>query len=61
MDINASIIDQQLDGIVQDHAGLLPRGNDPVKLKSTAFVLLCVSTLLDYAVATSVAEVVAHD
>src|SRR3989338_8479399 len=49
MDINASIIDQRLEGIVQDHADLLPRGNDPLKQKSTAFILLCTSTLLGLA------------
>ena len=47
MDINASIIDQRLDGIVQDQADLLPNDNDPIKLKSTAFVLLSAATGLD--------------
>lgn len=47
MDINASIIDQRLNGIVQDQAGLLPESKDPIKLKSTAFVLLSTATVLD--------------
>ncbi|HMW70897.1 MAG TPA: AIPR family protein [Cellvibrionaceae bacterium] len=47
MNINASIVDQQLEGIVQNHSSLLPKSNDPIKLKSTAFVLLCAATLFD--------------
>lgn len=47
MDINASIIDQRLDGIVQEYKDFLPEGSDPIKLKSTAFVLLSTATVLD--------------
>lgn len=50
MDINASIIDQRLSGIqdeiraqAQNELGI----NDAVKLKSLAFVYLCVKTMLD--------------
>lgn len=46
MDINASIIDQRLDGIVESHRDLLPAGNDALKQKSTAFVLLSAATVL---------------
>jgi hypothetical protein len=46
MDINASIIDQRLDGIVEANSALLPPGNDPQKQKSAAFVLLSAATAL---------------
>src|SRR5690554_3967651 len=46
MDINASIIDQRLDGIVSANSDLLPAGNDPQKKKSAAFVLLSAATAL---------------
>ena len=46
MDINASIIDQRLDGIVSANSELLPAGNDPQKKKSAAFVLLSAATAL---------------
>ncbi len=47
MNINASIIDQRVTGIVEDHLEWLPEGGDINKKKSTAFVLLCISTCLD--------------
>jgi hypothetical protein len=48
MDINASIIDQRITGIVNDNAGLLPQGaNNVEKQRSAAFVLLCISTALE--------------
>jgi hypothetical protein len=47
MDINASIVDQQLNGILQDHLDLLPVSKDKTRNKSTAFVLLCAKTLFD--------------
>ncbi|MGK5092030.1 AIPR family protein [Deltaproteobacteria bacterium TL4] len=47
MNINASIIDQRVTGIVEDHPEWLPAGNDVNKKKSTAFVLLCMSTCLE--------------
>ncbi len=47
MNINASIIDQRVTGIVEDHSEWLPEGNDVNKKKSAAFVLLCISTCLD--------------
>ncbi len=47
MNINASIIDQRVSGIVEDHAEWLPKGNDLNKKKSAAFVLLCMSTCLE--------------
>lgn len=50
MDINASIIDQRLSG-VQDEIREQAQGelaiNDAVRLKSLAFVYLCVKTMLD--------------
>ncbi|MFL0808658.1 MAG: AIPR family protein [Oceanobacter sp.] len=46
MNINASIVDQRLDGLVRDHAEWLPAGQDPTRQKSTAFVLLCTATFL---------------
>ena len=47
MNINASIIDQRVSGIVEDHPEWLPEGNDVNKKKSAAFVLLCMSTCLE--------------
>lgn len=47
MNINASIIDQRISGIIQDHSDLLPNTQDVNKLKSAAFVLLCMSTCLE--------------
>lgn len=48
MNINASIVDQRLTGITQNHLELIDSysGNDIVKQRSVAFVLLCVNTLL---------------
>jgi hypothetical protein len=45
MDINGSIVDQRITGIIEDHPALLPDG-DENKKKSSAFVLLCMSTAL---------------
>lgn len=47
MNINVSIIDQRVTGIVDDHPEWLPEGNDLNKKKSAAFVLLCISTCLE--------------
>ena len=47
MNINASIIDQRISGIVAEHPEWLPRGSDIRQKKSAAFVLLCLSTRLD--------------
>lgn len=48
MNINASIVDQRLTGIVQEHLALIEpyAKNDAVKQRSVAFVLLCASTAL---------------
>ena len=53
MNINASIIDQRIAGIVEDHPEWLPEGNDINKKKSAAFVLLCMSTCLEITLADS--------
>lgn len=47
MDINASIVDQRLNGILADQNKLLPAGLDENKRRSIAFVLLCIATMLD--------------
>ena len=47
MNINASIIDQRVSGIVEEHPEWLPQGNDINQKKSAAFVLLCMSTCLE--------------
>ena len=47
MNINASIIDQRISGIIEDHPEWLPEGNDLDKKKSAAFTLLCIATALD--------------
>jgi len=47
MNINASIIDQRVTGLVEDHPDWF-EGNDLVKKKSAAFVLLCMSACLDF-------------
>lgn len=46
MDINASIIDQQLTGLLEKHSDWLPAG-DANKQRSAAFVLLCMANCLD--------------
>ena len=48
MNINASIVDQRIVGIIEDHADWLPVGKDINKKKSAAFVLLCMSTALEF-------------
>ena len=53
MNINASIIDQRVSGIVEEHPEWLPQGNDSNQKKSAAFVLLCVSTCLEMTLADS--------
>lgn len=47
MNINASIVDQRLTGILTDHDNLLPAKLNEVKKRSLAFVLLCIATMLD--------------
>lgn len=47
MNINASLIDQRLEGILEKHVDILPDTADRHKKKSAAFVLLCMATLLD--------------
>lgn len=49
MDINASIVDQRLDGLLESYASELSGfiGADKQRQKSLAFVLLCVMTSLD--------------
>ncbi len=49
MNIHASIIDQQVTGIMERHSEFLFEefGNDENKKKSASFVLLCMSTFLD--------------
>ncbi|MCR4315344.1 MAG: AIPR family protein [Planctomycetes bacterium] len=49
MNINASIVDQRLIGIINDYPTLLP-GGDEIGKKSKAFVLLCISTCLDISI-----------
>lgn len=46
MDINASIIDQQLTGLLEKHPDWLPAG-DASQQRSAAFVLLCMANCLD--------------
>jgi len=46
MDINASIIDQQLTGLLEKYSDSLPAG-DANKRRSAAFVLLCMANCLD--------------
>lgn len=46
MDINASIIDQQLTGLLDKYSQWLPSG-DANKQRSAAFVLLCIANSLD--------------
>jgi hypothetical protein len=48
MNINASIVDQRIVGIIEDHPDWLPPGKDINKKKSAAFVLLCMSTALEF-------------
>ncbi len=46
LNINASIVDQRITGIVAEHSDWLPRG-DENKKKSAAFILLCMSASLE--------------
>lgn len=46
MDINASIIDQQLTGILEKHSDWLPVGDANMQ-RSAAFILLCMANCLD--------------
>ncbi len=46
MNINASIVDQRITGIIEDHPEFLPDG-DVNRKKSSAFVLLCMSAALE--------------
>lgn len=55
MDINASIIDQQLTGILEKNPTWFERfGDDDNKKRSAAFVLLCISNCLDIPLEDSV-------
>ncbi|MBF0235509.1 MAG: AIPR family protein [Desulfamplus sp.] len=55
MDINASIIDQQLTGILEKNPAWFERfGRDENKKRSSAFVLLCMSNCLDISLEESV-------
>ncbi len=47
VNINASIVDQRLTGILEKHAAVIPKGLDATTRRSFAFVLLCVMTALD--------------
>ena len=53
MDINASIIDQQLTGLLEKHADWMPTGDDNKK-RSAAFVLLCMANCLEIPLEDSV-------
>ena len=46
MNINASLIDQQLTGLIEKHPEWLLKGDD-IKKRSMAFVLLCMAKYLD--------------
>lgn len=50
MNINASIIDQRLSKIIEEHSDWLPVGSDWDRKKSCAFVLLCMATVLDISI-----------
>lgn len=47
MNINASIIDQRVNSIVHKYESLFPEGQDINHKKSTAFLLLCMSTMFE--------------
>jgi len=47
MNINESIIDQRISGILEDHPEWVPFGNDDNKKRSAVFVLLCMASCLD--------------
>ncbi|MFI4912931.1 MAG: AIPR family protein [Sedimentisphaeraceae bacterium JB056] len=47
MNINVSIVDQRINGIIEKHPDWLPAGQDINKKKSATFVLLCMSTCLE--------------
>ena len=45
--INASIVDQRLSGILLEHSELFPADLSSERQRSHAFVVLCISTMLD--------------
>lgn len=47
MDINASIIDQQIEGLIENHPEWVPWPNDKPKQKSAGFVILCMAACLE--------------
>lgn len=47
MNINASIVDQQISGILEQHSDWVPYPNDIPKQKSAAFIILCMSSCLE--------------
>lgn len=47
MDINASIVDQQIEGLIESHPEWFPWPNDKPKQKSAGFVLLCMAACLE--------------
>lgn len=51
VNINASIVDQRITGILEEHPGWFSRGKDLPQNRSTAFVLLCISVVLDITMA----------
>lgn len=53
LNINASIIDQRVTGIIAEFAESLPKGSDDNKKRATAFVLLCIATWLDISISES--------
>ncbi len=53
MNINASLIDQRLTGLIEKHPEWLPAGDDNKK-RSAAFVLLCMANCLDIPLESSV-------
>ena len=47
LNINASIVDQQLEGVLKEYPHIFEKTNDNNKKKALAFVILCIKTSLN--------------
>ena len=50
LNINASIVDQQIGGIIKEYPHIFDKTNDTNKKKALAFVLLCIKTSLNLSI-----------
>lgn len=53
IDINASIVDQQIEGLLKEYPHIFEKDSDISKKKALAFVLLCIKTSLNLSIEES--------